>query len=151
MIIYRLSHAKYATSLSSSGAANRWNQASQFVIYCSESISLCALELLAHTNGIRPDGEFKIMEIEAKTETTVKTIAIQELPESWHQLQSYGLTQRIGSEWYESKSSLLMKIPSAIIQSEYNYVINTKHPHFQEQVKLISTRPFFWDTRFPSK
>ena len=53
MIVYRLTHAKYADQLSSSGAANRWNQAFQFVIYCSENISLCALELLAHTNGIR--------------------------------------------------------------------------------------------------
>ena len=151
MIVYRLSHAKYASVLSSSGAANRWNRAFHFVIYCSENISLCALELLAHTNGIRPACEFKIMGIEVNNSAPFKTISIKDLPKNWHQLQSYGFTQNIGSEWYESKSSLLMKIPSAIIQSEFNYVINTHHPDFSDNVKLANTKDFFWDTRFPSK
>jgi RES domain-containing protein len=150
MIVYRLSHAKYASALSSSGAANRWNRAFQFVIYCSENISLCALELLAHTNGIRPAGEFKIMEIEILNPAGVKSIDAKALPESWHQLHSYSQTQAIGSDWYESKSSLCLKIPSAIIQSEFNYMINTHHPHFLKKVKLKETRNFFWDNRFPS-
>lgn len=150
MIVYRLSHSKYATSFSSSGAANRWNRIFQFVIYCSENISLCALELLAHTNGIRPAGEFKIMEIEISNQLNVKTIDATRLPENWHQLQSYALTQNIGSEWYESKHTLLMKIPSAIIQSEFNFIINTQHPDFTKSVKLIDVKDFFWDNRFPS-
>ena len=150
MIVYRLSHAKYATSLNSSGTANRWNRALQFVIYCSENISLCALELLAHTNGIRPAGEFKIMEIEIRSPVGVQSIGSKELPKNWHQLHSYSQTQAIGSDWYESKSSLCLKIPSAIIQSEFNFIINTQHPHFLKKVKLIEARDFFWDNRFPS-
>ena len=150
MIVYRLSHAKYTNSLNSSGSANRWNRAFQFVVYCSENVSLCALELLAHTNGIRPSGEFKIMEIEIINPFGVKSTDAKELPENWHQLQSYAQTQMIGSDWYEAKSSLCLKIPSAIIQSEYNYIINTHHPHFIKKVKLKATRDFFWDNRFPS-
>lgn len=150
MIVYRLSHAKYASNLSSSGAANRWNKTFQFVIYCSENISLCALELLAHTNGIRPAGAFKIMEIEIKNPVNTNSIDTNKLPEYWHQLQAYAHTQMLGSDWYESKSSLCMKIPSAIIQSEFNYIINTQHPDFIKKVKLITTRDFFWDSRFPS-
>lgn len=150
MIVYRLSHAKYASALSSSGAANRWNQAFQFVIYCSENISLCALELLAHTNGIRPAGEFKIMEIEIINPKNTKLIGVTDLPENWHMLQSYAQTQLIGSNWYESKTSLCLKIPSAIIQSEFNYIINTQHPDFVKKVKLVETKDFFWDSRFPA-
>ena len=150
MIVYRLSHAKHASSLSSSGAANRRNKAFQFVIYCSENISLCALELLAHTSGIRPAGEFKIMKIEVSNRAAEQLVEISQLPESWHQLQSYSLTQQIGSEWYESKTSLSIKVPSAIIQSEHNYIINTQHPDFLTNVKLVDTQEFFWDNRFPS-
>ena len=150
MIVYRLSHAKYVSDLSSSGAANRWNRTFQFVIYCSENISLCALELLAHTNGIRPAGEFKIMQIEIKNTVNTNSIDTNELPEHWHQLQAYAHTQMIGSNWYESKSSLCLKIPSAIIQSEFNYIINSQHPDFLKKVKLIATKDFFWDNRFPS-
>ena len=149
MIVYRLSHSKYAFILRSSGAANRWNKLFQFVIYCSENISLCALELLAHTSGIRPAGEFKIMEIEISGKYTMNSIDTVQLPENWHQFQSYAFTQSMGSEWYESKSSLIMKVPSAIIQSEFNYIINTQHQDFIKKVKLIEIKDFFWDSRFP--
>lgn len=150
MIVYRLSHAKYANTLNSSGAANRWSKAFQYVIYCSENVSLCALELLAHTNGIRPAGEFRIMEIEIKNPANTKSINSIDLPENWHQLQSYGHTQELGSDWYESKTSLCLKIPSAIIQSEYNYIINTQHPDFIKKVQLMGVKDFFWDNRFPT-
>ena len=150
MIVYRLSHAKYASKLNSSGTANRWNKAFQFVIYCSESISLCALELLAHTSGIRPAGEFKIMKIEISNQPDTKLIDVSQLPQNWHQLQSYSLTQQIGSDWYESKTSLCIKVPSAIIQSEFNCIINTQHPDFSTYANLIDTQDFFWDNRFPS-
>jgi RES domain-containing protein len=150
MTVYRISHAKYADKLNSSGAANRWNEMYQFVIYCSENISLCALELLAHTGGIRPVGTFKIMEIEISKLAKITSVEASLLPENWHQLQAYAHTQRIGSDWYEKKTSLLLKIPSAIIQSEFNYIINTKHPDFDKYVSLSSVKDFFWDSRFPS-
>ena len=150
MIVYRISHSKYAATLSSSGVANRWNTIFQFVIYCSENISLCALELLAHTNGIRPAGEFKIMHIEILDEAEITLIDVAQLPENWFQLQSYTQTQTIGSNWYESKSTLLLKVPSAIIPSEFNFVINTLHPDFTKKVKLSAVKDFFWDNRFPS-
>lgn len=150
MIAYRLSHAKYAQRLSSSGAANRWNKALQFVIYCSQNVSLCALELLAHTSGIRPKGDFKIMKIKVADEAEILTIDTNSLPPDWHLLQSYAHTQAIGSNWYDAKAELLMKVPSAIIQSEYNYVINTHHPDFENGVQLLEIQDFFWDSRFPS-
>ena len=150
MILYRLSHAKYAGQLSSSGAANRWNRAFQFVIYCSENISLCALELLAHTNGIRPAGVFKLMKIEIKNPVSIESIDANNLPDNWHQLESYAHTQAIGSDWYETKSSLCLKIPSSIIQSEYNHIINTQHQDFKKKVTLSEVKDFFWDKRFPS-
>lgn len=149
MIVYRISHERYARQLNSSGAANRWNRAFQYVIYCSESISLCALELLAHSNGIKPAGVFKVMEIEISEAASMEEIKLNQLPEDWHMLSSYARTQSIGAHWYDEKSSLCLKVPSAIIQSEFNIIINVGHPGFDEFVKLIRVRDFFWDSRFP--
>ena len=86
MIVYRLSHKKYASSLSSSGASNRWNKMFQFVIYCSENISLCALELLAHTNGVRPVGKFSLMRIEIEDPVIPHVVELSNLPKIWHHL-----------------------------------------------------------------
>lgn len=149
MIVYRLALEKYASSLFSSGAANRWNRNSQHVIYCGENISLCALELLAHTNGIRPAGKFSLMHIEIAEPVSLQRVELANLPEHWYHLSAYAYTQKIGSDWYDSQQSLCMSVPSVIVPSERNYVINTLHHDFAEKVHLVDTQDFFWDKRFP--
>ncbi len=148
MIAYRLAKARYADALLSSGVANRWNRSKQYVIYTSQSVSLCALELLAHTNGIRPVDPFKIMLIDIAGDS-MDDLKPDDLPINWYSLSAYSQTQTIGSIWYESNRSLVLKVPSAVIPTEYNFVINTSHPDFNEKVKLLEVQNFFWDTRFP--
>ncbi|XOV95226.1 MAG: RES family NAD+ phosphorylase [Bacteroidota bacterium] len=149
MRLFRLAREEYASELLASGASNRWNKAGQYVIYTSGSVSLCALELLAHTNGIRPKGNFKIMHIEVANPGEIYEPDPGVLPEKWYLLSGYPATQQTGSNWYEQGKTLLMKIPSAIISIEWNYVINTRHPDFEAGVHLIEVTDFFWDSRFP--
>lgn len=147
MILYRLAQEKFA-KLQASGMANRWNRSEQYILYTSFSISLCALELLAHTNGFRPVGTFKIMHIEVP-DAPVREVRPNELPDAWQQLAAYSLTQSIGSDWYTRMDHLLLKVPSAMVPSECNYAINTRHPDFEQQVRLVRVEDFFWDERFP--
>lgn len=149
MMVYRLCREEYAGELLASGLANRWHKERQFVIYTSGSISLCALELLAHTNGIRPAGNFKIMHIEIDQTIGVFNPDIATLPADWQQLSAYPLLQNIGSDWYERGKELIMKIPSAIITPEFNYAIHARHLDFHKHVSLKKTEDFFWDHRFP--
>jgi len=55
--------------------------------------------------------------------------------------------QDVGSTSYEEKQFLILKIPSAIIPQEYNYIINTTHPDFKQKVQLIDVEDYFWDSR----
>ena len=148
MIVYRLAHTKYA-KLQASGLPNRWNKAEQFVLNTSQSISLCALELLAHTGGVRSKGTFKIMHIEVKNVEDIPEQNPTKLPKDWQQLSAYHLTQEVGSAWYESANHLLLKVPSVLVPSEWNYVINTKHSKFSKKVRILEMTDFFWDHRFP--
>lgn len=150
MIVYRLAKSEFAQSLQSSGAPNRWNRAREFVIYTSGSISLCALELLAHTSGLRPAGSYKMMKIKIDESPEVTHIREDDLPKNWNSLSAYGHTQQLGSDWYTSQTSLVLKVPSAIIPTESNYVINKAHSDYSETVHLIELQDFFWDKRFPS-
>ena len=149
MILYRLAKEKFAHSLQASGAANRWNLQHQFVLYTSTSLSLCALELLAHTGGIRPLGNFKVMTIETDNDLSVESLETTQLPEHWNNLGTYYHTQNIGSTWYSSSSYLALEVPSAIIPQEKNILLNTIHINFKDKVKLKSIDDFFWDERFP--
>lgn len=150
MIVHRLCSARYAGSLQSSGAANRWNKTQEYVIYTSGTVSLCALELLAHTSGIRPSGSYKMMTIAIRNDAGVQQVSEKKLPDDWNSISSYHLTQDIGSAWYELRECLVLQVPSAIISSEYNFVLNTTHPAFAEMVSIVETQDFFWDRRFPA-
>lgn len=77
----------------------------------------------------------------------VKQLQLSDLPKNWNQLESYPRLQEIGSDWYENRESLILKVPSAIIPKEYNYVINTVHPEFKSNVTLVRNEDFFWDER----
>ena len=83
----------------------------------------------------------------ADEEDLFNQILIRDLPKDWRSKQSYSTLQQIGSDWYTSKKSLVLKIPSAVITKEYNYIINTDHPEFLKKIKLIRSEDYFWDKR----
>ncbi|MEO9851502.1 MAG: RES family NAD+ phosphorylase [Reichenbachiella sp.] len=149
MTVYRITKEEFADQLMSSGRANRWNKNEQHVIYASGSISLCALELLAHSAGIKPAGTYCIMHIKIEPAAGITNVSSESLPVNWQELSSYPYTQQLGSSWYESKQSLLLKIPSAIISQENNFILNKTHPDFESKVQHLDTTDFIWDHRFP--
>lgn len=148
METFRISSKKYSSKLSSSGKANRWNKDGESVIYTGSSRSLSTLELVVHRNEISPKNEFSVMVISiSDDENLVDQIKIKDLPKNWRSRKAYSALQQIGSEWYSSKRTLVLKIPSAVITNEFNYIINTKHPDFSKKVKLVRNEDYFWDKR----
>lgn len=148
MLVYRITTEKYSSKLSASGAANRWNQEGEFVIYAAESRSLASLELVVHRSSIKTNIKYRVLVIEIEvSKSQIEVIKIDQLPKNWRNVASYNNLQVIGSEWYKKKSKLLLQIPSAVIPKENNYIINTKHDYFQSKVKLIEIENYFWDER----
>lgn len=148
MIVYRITTEKYSKELSASGAANRWNFESQFVIYSAESRSLASLELVVHRAMIRPNLNYKVLVIEVDVvKSQIATINNKQLPHNWRTLAAYNKLQSIGSEWYTKEKKLLLRIPSAIIPQEHNYIINTRHELFHNRVNLLKVENFFSDKR----
>ena len=148
MELFRISSQQYSKELVSSGRSNRWNKNGEQVIYTGGSRSLSTLELIVHRNSIKPDINYKVLTISIPdSENNIKTIKTKDLPENWRKLETYSKLQEIGSEWIQSKETLLLKVPSAVIPQEYNYVINTEHSDFKKKVKLIRTEEYFWDER----
>ncbi|MFT4025163.1 MAG: RES family NAD+ phosphorylase [Flavihumibacter sp.] len=148
MEVFRISTAAYSKTLSSSGSANRWNLKGQFVLYTGSSRSLSSLELVVHKGAVRPAFEYQVMVISlADDDHLVKQVKSRGLPYNWRTMAAYPQLQRIGAAWYDSRESLVLKVPSAIIPMEFNYVINTEHPEFGKKVKLVRTEDYFWDSR----
>lgn len=148
MVVYNIRKSKYTSSLQASGVANRWNRDDEYVIYAGGSISLAALELVAHRNSVKLTSDFKLMFIKLKIKKSdISEVHFDELPNTWKSLESYSVLQKLGSDWYQSNKSLVLKVPSALVHWESNYLINTNHPDFSKKVTLESVEDFEWDQR----
>lgn len=147
MEVFKICSEKYSHSLNASGASNRWNKKDEFVIYTGSSRSLSTLETVVHRAAINISRPYKILTITIEDNTFIKEILIQDLPYNWMTIEAYIELQEIGSKWYNSLESLVLKVPSSIIPQEYNYIINTKHPLFTTNAILQSVEDFVWDKR----
>lgn len=148
LLVYNIRKEKFAFELIASGVANRWNKTDEFVIYTGSSRALSILELAVHRAAINIDHSYKMLIIELSIEESdIKTIRQEELPVKWRLVKSYPALQEIGSAWYQSLETLILKIPSAVIPQEFNYLINTHHPYFKSKVHILNVEDFVWDNR----
>jgi len=148
MEVYRISHTNHSKALSSSGSANRWNVKNEFVIYAGSSRSLSTLELVVHRSSISQLPNYEVMVISiADDEELFDQIPIKDLLKNWRAFEMYHELQQIGSSWYKDQRSLVLKVPSAVIPKEYNFIINTQHPLFKEKVRLVRNEEYFFDGR----
>ena len=148
MEVFRISKEAYSKELSSSGTANRWNLRGQQVIYAGSSRSLVSLELIVHKGAVVPTEKYRVMIISiADDDYLIKQLQMKDLPANWRTFSAYPVLQRIGSPWITNQESLVLKVPSAVIPFEYNYMINTEHPLFSSKVHVARTVEYFWDSR----
>ncbi len=148
MEVYRIAKENFSKELIASGKAYRWNNDNQFVLYTGSSRSLATLELLVRRRSINLKSDYRVMIISIADEEKHFTAVLKNnLPEDWRSVNTYSQLQQIGSDWYKSRQSLILKVPSAVIPQEYNYLINTKHPDFESKVSLVRTENYFWDER----
>ena len=147
MEVFKICSEKYSHSLLASGVSNRWNKKDEFVIYTGSSRSLSTLEMIVHKSYINISRPYKLLLIVITDESLIKEIKISDVPENWKTMEAYLQLQEMGSKWYNSQESLVLKVPSAIVPQEYNYIINTKHSKFTTHVILQNVDDFIWDKR----
>jgi RES domain-containing protein len=150
MFVYRISQTRYAKSLNPPGVAARWNAAGQRVVYTGGSLALSCLEMVVHKSGASlASGDLSVSIININDSliideiTSVKLFALHD---QWNQIINYPVTQQIGNKWLRDGGSAILKVPSAIIDLEYNYLINPDHPDFSK-IEIASVSDFKFDPR----
>lgn len=146
MIVYRITTAKWADTLTGSGFPARWNPRHVHVVYTAGSIALACLENLVHRSGEGVNLNFRLIEIEIPESVSVTNISVQELPDKWYTMSGYPACQQIGRDWVEKSESCLLRVPSSIITDETNVLINPNHTEF-EKISIQDIREFSFDER----
>jgi RES domain-containing protein len=146
MLVYRIVHKKYATSLFASGMEGRWNSKGNKVLYCAESIALAFLENMVRRKGVGFNDDFKTMFIEIPSKATITEISVDNLASGWREFNHYQSCQSLGDIWYNERKHLLLKVPSAVLPEAFNFVINTANADYKK-VKIIEVTDLIPDKR----
>ena len=147
MVVYRITKRTRANDLTGTGAAlypGRWNKQGTPVIYAGESKEIALLENLVHIPPmLTPELDIVTLEIPGDSITELKP---DDLPSNWYRFPAPTVLSKIGQDWVDENESLFLKVPSSIIHSVSNYILNCKHPWFGS-VKILEQKAFYLDTR----
>lgn len=150
MLVYRIGQTKYAGDRKGSGVDGRWNPVGQYVIYTGGSLALSCLEKLVHSSGTSLyAGNFSVTIYTIPDKLKIKEITLGQLHRydtEWHKVLNYPYTQAIGDVWLQGRETAVLKVPSAIIDLEYNYLLNPAHPEF-DKIKIKEIKSFLFDRR----
>jgi len=149
MIVYRLAKSKYSNGLSGKGAektGGRWNSKGVEMVYTSESRALCTAEIAVHIPlGIMPK-DFKLISVEIPDSIKIFELSVNDLPKDWNSIPHSGKTQELGDKFIRENKHTVMKVPSAVVQGDFNYLINSNHED-AKNVKIIKLESFVFDQR----
>jgi RES domain-containing protein len=147
---YRIFKTKHAANwLDGEGAflyGGRWNSRGTRVLYASQSLSLAALEMLVHINSEMLLLSYSFATVEFDDDLVMPVEQFQKLPSTWSDSPPPTAIQQIGDDWTASRDSVVLKVPSAVVPVESNYLVNISHKDFS-RVKLGKPKPFSFDPR----
>ena len=146
MQVYRITLSIFADALQASGRPARWNSHHVKVIYTSSSQSLSCLENVVHRSSLGLNQNFRLLTINIPDNIKITEVKLSDLEPNWQDYEAFPYTQNIGNGWIRNSETAVLKVPSAIITQEYNYLLNPNHPDFSK-IKLTGNEPFIFDSR----
>jgi RES domain-containing protein len=146
MEVYHLGLTRFARQLTGEGAklhGGRWNQIGYPCLYAAESKALCALEYAANVllEEMPDDLSFTTYFLPDESWAVFHS---GDLPTNWKATPAPASTQEWGTK--QLQKHLAFMVPSVIIPSEYNFIINPLHPEFKK-VKIKEVAQFTFDRR----
>jgi RES domain-containing protein len=149
VIGWRIAKEKHAKSAFSGEGARifegRWNSAGVRMVYCSEHLSLAALEILVHTQPVTLRDKFRIFRV-SWDEAIMSAIDLRKLPKGWNAQPPGVISKNIGDEWVHSERSAVLVVPSVIVPLEKTFLLNPKHRDFGK-IKIKDAGGFHLDPR----
>lgn len=149
VVAWRIVQKRFVkTAFTGEGArrfGGRWNSPGRAVIYTAESQALAALEMLVHLDSERPLQHYVAIPVTIY-EQLISKVRASELPKNWRAYPTTGATRSIGDDWLVRGTSPVLQVPSTVIPSECNFLLNPAHRQFRK-LRVGKPRPFQFDPR----
>lgn len=148
MEVYHLGKTKFAEQMTGEGAklhGGRWNLIGSACLYTSETKALCVLEYAANVQ-LEEMPDFLSITVYTLPDKSWKEFVLEDLPSCWQQIPIPQETKKWGSGHLQQAKYLALKVPSVIIPSEFNFILNPLHMDFKK-IKIKEIHPFELDRR----
>ena len=152
LTVWRMAAAKHTdTAFSGEGArfyGGRWNPKGVPVVYTAGTQSLATLEMLVQDGKLLAN--YVMIPVTIQTRLKIEHINPDDLPDDWHSPESREQLRDIGADWCQRGSSAVLAVPSAVIPSETNCLLNPLHPSFSK-IEIGDAQKFVTDLRLLRK
>jgi hypothetical protein len=149
MEVYRLINKKHPIELSGIGAARfgaRWNSKGTEIVYTAQSRALAMAEVAVHLTLATLPSSFLMIIIQIPDDIEVIDCNQKKLEIGWNEFPENTTTQIIGDAFIQKKEYCVMKVPSAVVRGDFNYLLNPYHSDFK-RIKITHHENFPFDKR----
>lgn len=141
MELFRITRIKYLENYTGRGGSflngARWNEPRIPVLYFASTPSVALLEMANYLPNPRLiPADYRLGIYDLPDTVSSQTLTVNNLPQDWSRYPYPSSTQKIGSQWLNEGSSLILLVPSVAVPAglENIAVINPRHPEINKLV-----------------
>lgn len=149
MEVFRLARKKYPIVLSGKRASisgARWNSKGTEIIYCAQNRALAMAEVLVHLSLAALPNDFVMLTIDIPDDIFIEALDFEKLNIDWNVFPCTFETPLLGDDFIKRNEACVLKVPSAVVKGDFNFLINPYHVDFYK-IKIIEQVNFPFDKR----
>ena len=140
MRIWRISNYAELSGIGGTLAPGRWHSKGRPILYAAEHPALALLETLVHLDRSELPASFQLLGIDTPDALRSDALSL-ELSANWAQDEAG--TRAAGDAWLRGRSSLLLRVPTALVPRAWNFLINPAHPDMPAaSIASVDRAPF---------
>ena len=125
---------------------SRWVPKGLSAVYTSATLSLAALELFVHTDPDLAPADLRAVWADVPDDLVMHEVALSDLPRTWRQIPAPAELQALGRSWIVEEKAATLSVPSVVVPTERNYVLNPAHADFH-RIQVGEALEFSFDPR----
>lgn len=145
---WRIVKTKHAASAFDGEGARRhggrWTSIGRSAVYTSSTVALATLELVVHLDTTALLPAYALFEVGIPEDLVAEVPGA--LPPTWRDFPASTELRAMGDAWLNEVTSAALRVPSAIVPVEFNFLLNPEHPDFQ-LITIGQPQPYDIDSR----
>lgn len=116
------------------------------MVYVAANRSLAMAEVAVHFTLATLPNDYRMATLFIPDDIAIQKQDVFQLPPNWNTFPHPSNTQAIGDRFIADNGFCLLQVPSAVVQGDYNFLLNPNHTDFG-RISIVSIEKFPFDKR----